>query len=180
MNRILLPLIGNCLFVYIDDIVVYSKSSEEHLKHLQQVFEIFSKYNLSLNLQKCKFFQEQVEVLGHVLSSTGLKTMPSKVQTIALWDTPKDVNDLRSFLGLASYYRKFIQNFSMIADPLFQLLKKNQEYILSNECNEAFEEIRQYLLSDPILNYPNFEKEFLIRTDACRWRKTNWNTQFVV
>jgi len=128
MNRILLPLIGNCLFVYINDIVVYSKSPEEHLKHLQQVFEIFSKYNLSLNLQKCKFFQEQVEVLSHVLSSTGLKTMPSKVQTIALWDTPKDVNDLRSFLGLASYYRKFIQNFSMIADPLFQLLKKNQEY----------------------------------------------------
>ena len=166
MNRILLPLIGNCLFVYIDDIVVYSKTLEEHLFHLKQVFEIFSHYNLSLNLQKCKFFQEKVEVLGHVLTPNGLKTVPSKVQSIALWNAPRNVNELRSFLGLASYYRKFIQNFSIIADPLFKLLKKNQKYIWSNECNEAFENIRQYLLSDPILSYPDFNKEFIVRTDA--------------
>ena len=166
MNRILLPLIGNCLFVYIDDIVVYSKSVEEHLEHLKQVFEIFSKYNLSLNLQKCKFFQKSVEVLGHVLTPDGLKTMPSKVQSIALWEPPRDVGELRSFLGLASYYRKFIQNFSMRAEPLFKLLKKNQEYIWTPDCNDAFEDIRQYLLSDPILIYPDFEKEFIVRTDA--------------
>ena len=166
MNRILLPLIGKCLFVYIDDIVVYSRSLEEHLYHLKQVFDIFSKYNLSVNLQKCKFFQKSVEVLGHVLTSKGLKTVPSKVQSIALWDVPRNVSELRSFLGLASYYRKFIQNFSIIADPLFQLLKKNQEYIWSNECNDAFEEIRQCLLSDPVLSYPDFNKEFIVRTDA--------------
>ncbi len=93
MNRILLPLIGNCLFVYIDDIVVYSKSLEEHLYHLKQVFEIFSKYNLSLNLQKCKCFQEKVEVLGHVLTPEGLKTVPSKVQSIALWNSPRNINE---------------------------------------------------------------------------------------
>ncbi len=149
-----------------DDIVVYSKSLEEHLEHLKLVFEIFSKYNLSLNLQKCKFFQEKIEVLGHVLTSKGLKTIPSKVQSIALWDNPKDVNELRSFLGLASYYRKFIQNFSIIADPLFKLLKKNTKYNWSKECQEAFLNIKECLLSDPILSYPNFDKEFIIRTDA--------------
>ena len=105
-----------------DDIVVYSTSIEEHLEHLKQVFEIFSKYNLSLNLQKCKFFQESIEVLGHVLTPNGLKTVPSKVQSIALWEAPKNVNELRSFLGLANYYRKFIQNFSIRADSLFKLL----------------------------------------------------------
>jgi len=166
MNRILLPLIGECLFVYIDDIVIYSKSLEEHLLHLKQVFEIFLKYNLALNLQKCKFFQEKVEVLGHVLTPNGLKTAPSKVQSIALWNAPTNVNQLRSFLGLASYYRKFIQNFSLRADPLFQLLKKNNDYIWTKECNEAFEDIRQCLLTDPILSYPDFSKEFIIRTDA--------------
>ena len=166
MNRILLPLIGKCLFVYIDDIVVYSKSLEEHLEHLQQVFEIFSKYNLSLNLQKCKFFQTSVEVLGHVLTPNGLKTVPSKVQSIALWNALRNVNELRSFLGLASYYRKFIQNFSIRAEPLFKLLKKNQEYIWTPDRNEAFEDIRQCLLSDPILSYPDFDKEFIVRTDA--------------
>ena len=166
MNRILLPLIGKCLFVYLDDIVIYSRTLDEHLKHLKLAFEIFSKYNLSLNLQKCKFFQESVEVLGHVLTSKGLKTIPSKVQSIALWDNPKDVSELRSFLGLASYYRKFIQNFSIIADPLFKLLKKNSKYIWSNECEEAFENIKECLLNDPILSYPDFKKEFIIRTDA--------------
>eukprot|EP00833_Pecoramyces_ruminatium_P000407 jgi/Orpsp1_1/1174439/evm.model.c7180000050100.1 len=124
MNRILLPLIGKCLFVYIDDIVVYSTSIEEHLEHLKHVFEIFSKYNLSFNLQKCKFFQESIEVLGHVLTPNGLKTVPSKVQSIALWEAPKNVNELRSFLGLASYYKKFIRNFSIRADSLFKLLRK--------------------------------------------------------
>lgn len=84
MNRILLPLIGKCIFVYIDGIVVYSKSIEEHMKHLKEIFEIFSKYNLSLNFQKYKIFQESVEVLGHVLTSKGLKTVPSKVQSIVL------------------------------------------------------------------------------------------------
>ena len=166
MNRILLPLIGKCLFVYIDDIVVYSKSVEEHLEHLKQVFEIFSKYNLSLNLQKCKFFQRTVEVLGHVLTPEGLKTVPSKVQSIDLWNAPQNVSELRSFLGLASYYRKFIQNFSIRTDPLFKLLKKDQKYIWTSECNEAFEDIRQCLLSDPILSYPDFDKEFIVRTDA--------------
>jgi len=166
MNRILLPLIGKCLFVYIDDIVVYSTSIEEHLEHLKQVFEIFSKYNLSLNLQKCKFFQESIEVLGHVLTPNGLKTVPSKVQSIALWEAPKNVNELRSFLGLASYYRKFIQNFSIRADSLFKLLKKNQPYIWTSDRNEAFEDIRHCLLSDPILCYPDFDKEFIVRTDA--------------
>ena len=166
MNRILLPLIGNCLFVYIDDIVIYSKSLEEHLQHLTEVFKIFEKYNLSLNLQKCKFFKTEVEVLGHVLTPNGLKTIPSKVQKIALWDNPRDINELRSFLGLASYYRKFIQNFSIIADPLFKLLKKNQPYNWTDKCTEAFEEIKQYLLSDPILSYPDFDNEFIIRTDA--------------
>ena len=89
-----------------------------------------------------------------------------KVQSIALWDNPIDVNELRSFLGLQSNYRKFIKNFSIIADPLFQLLKKNTKFVWSTKCQEAFETIKEFLLSDPILIYPDFEKYFIIRTDA--------------
>ena len=166
MNRILLPLIGECLFVYIDDIVVYSKDIKEHIKHLRQVFEIFSKYNLSINLQKCQFFKKEVEVLGHVLTADGLKTSPNKVQNIALWKRPTNINELRSFLGLTSYYRKFIKNFSIRASPLFKLLKKNSKFTWNEKCNNAFEDLRQCLLEDPILIYPNFNKPFIIRTDA--------------
>ena len=143
MNSILLPLLGKCLFVYLDDIVIYSKSLKEHLDHLEQVFKIFSMYNLSLNIQKCKFFQERIKVLGHVLTSKGLKTIPSKVQSIAQWDNPKDVNELRSFLGLGSYYRKYIKNFSIIVDLLFQLLKINTNFVWSTKCQEAFETIKE-------------------------------------
>lgn len=166
MNRILLPLIGECLFVYIDDIVVYSKNLEDHIKHLKKVFEIFTKYNLSINLQKCKFFKEEVEVLGHVLTTDGLKTAPSKVQSIALWERPNNINELRSFLGLTSYYRKFIKNYSIRANPLYKLLKKDTKFIWDENCNYAFEDLRKCLLSDPILIYPDFNKPFIVRTDA--------------
>jgi len=166
MNRILLPLIGECLFVYIDDIVIYSRNIKEHMEYLRQVFEIFSKYNLSINLQKCQFFKKEVEVLGHVLTAEGLKTSPNKVQNIALWERPTNINQLRSFLGLASYYRKFIANFSIRASPLFKLLKKNSKFIWDDKCNDAFEDLRQCLLKDPILVYPDFNKPFIIRTDA--------------
>jgi len=123
MNRILLPLIGEYLFVYIDDIVVYSKNIKEHIQHLKKVFNIFTKYNLSINLQKCQFFKKEVEVLGHVLTPDGLKTSQNKVKSIALWDKPTNINQLRSFLGLTSYYRKFIKNYSIRANPLFKLRK---------------------------------------------------------
>jgi len=168
MNRILLPLIGECLFVCIDDIVVCSKSIKDHIEHLKQVFEIFSKYNLYINLQKCQFFKTEVEVLGHVLTPEGLKTSPSKVQSIALWSRPTNINELRSFLGLASYYRKFIKNFSIRASPLFHLLKKNSEFIWDTNCNDSFEDLRQCLLQDPILSYPDFNKPFIVRTDASK------------
>ena len=143
MNRILLPLIGECLFVYIDDIVVYSKNLEDHIKHLKKVFEIFTKYNLSINLQKCKFFKEEVEVLGHVLTTDGLKTAPSKVQSIALWERPNNINELRSFLGLTSYYRKFIKNYSIRANPLYKLLKKDTKFIWDENSNYTFEDLRK-------------------------------------
>ena len=166
MNRILLPLIGECLFVYIDDIVVYSKNIKEHIQHLKKVFNIFTKYNLSINLQKCQFFKKEVEVLGHVLTPNGLKTSQNKVKSIALWDKPTNINQLRSFLGLTSYYRKFIKNYSIRANPLFRLLKKNSKFNWDNKCNNAFEDLRQCLLTDPILVYPDFNKHFIIRTDA--------------
>lgn len=92
MNRILLPLIGKCLFVYIDDIVVYSKTLEEHIYHLKLLFKILRKYKFTINIEKCDFCKQSVEVLGHVLTTNGLKTAPSKVQAIALWENPKNVN----------------------------------------------------------------------------------------
>jgi len=124
INRILFNLLGKCVFVFLDDILIFSNSIEEHLQHLKQVFEIFRKYEVKINIGKCCFFKEEVEVLCHVVSKNGLKTIKSKIDSVAKWLKPKDISELRSFLGSVGYYRKFIHNFTVLAAPLYKLLRR--------------------------------------------------------
>jgi len=166
MNRILMPLIGKCLFVYMDDILVYSPTLEQHLKDLENVFSIMRKYNFSINLNKCEFCKNSVEVLGHILSDEGLKPVPNKVFAISSWKTPTNVTQLQSFLGLVSYYRKFIPNFASLADILYKLTSKNSSFAWTNDHSVAFELLKKSLCSNPILKYPDPKKPFIIRTDA--------------
>ena len=166
MNRIFFPLIGKCMFVYIDDLVVFSPNIEQHFRDLYDVFEIIKDNGLKINIEKCNFLMNEVEVLGHMLSVDGIKPVEKKVEIIKYWEAPKDVSGLRSFLGSVGYYRKFIPNFSKIANPLFQLLKKDVPFVWDKNCQSSFEDLKEKLLNYPILRFPDFKRNFIIRTDA--------------
>ena len=168
MNKIFFELIGECVFIYIDDIVIFSKDINEHILHLRRVFKILKDNGLKINLEKCSFFKKEVSLLGHKLSTDGISPIPEKVKTIVNWLPPKNTTQLKSFLGAIGYYRKFIKNFAQIAKPLFYLLKKNSIFNFSEECIKAFEELKNKLIQAPILTPPDFSKPFIIRTDASR------------
>ena len=122
-----------CL-IYLDDVIVFGKTFEETIENLRLVFDRFRDANLKLKPSKCTFFQNEVKYLGHIVSVDGVKCDPEKVSSVKYWPVPESVSDVRSFLGIASYYRKFIENFSTIAFPLTQLTSKNKRFIWTDEC----------------------------------------------
>jgi hypothetical protein len=155
--------------VFFDDILVYSKSHEEHLHHLHQVLELLSKDQWVVKLKKCQFAKQQIHYLGHILSANGIQTDPTKVEAVLNWPPPGNVRELRGFLGLAGFYRKFVRHFAIIARPLTNLLKKNVLFVWTNEHQQAFQALQQALCSAPILGIPNFSKPFAIEIDACQY-----------
>lgn len=169
MNSTLRPLLRKCVIVFFDDILVYSKSLTEHTQHLQQVLQLLRKDQWKVKFSKCAFGQQQISYLGHVVNSAGVSTDPSKIQSIAQWPTPVSAKQVRSFLGLAGYYRKFVKHFGIIARPLFNLLKKQIPFVWTEATNTAFELLKQNLISAPLLALPNFHKQFTIDTDACEY-----------
>ena len=148
--------------------MVCSKSLEEHLQHLQQTFERLRKAGLTLKPKKCAFLQKQVIYLGHVISSDGISPDPSKTQKVRDYPVPTDVKKVRQFLGLASYYCRFIPDFAKIAKPLHSLTKKGEVFQWYVKCQEAFGMLKQKLISASVLSYPKFgpEEEFIVETDA--------------
>jgi hypothetical protein len=166
MDTVLRDILWQFVVVYIDDINVGSKTFEEHLEHLEQVFLRLKKAGLKLSPEKCFFFKQELPFLGHVVSRSGIQTDPEKLRTIRDFPIPKDLTQLRGFIALASYYRKFVKNFSSIAEPLNRLLKKNTPYIWGKDQQMAFEKLKICLMTPPILAYPNFEKPFILYTDA--------------
>jgi hypothetical protein len=129
MNTTLKPLLRKCIIVFFDDILVYSSFFEQHLVHLRQVFDLLAKDQWLIKLSKCKFAQESISYLGHVISSQGVGTDPSKIESIQQWPQPTDAKQLRSFLGLVGYYHKFVQHFAVLARPLNDLLKKGSLFV---------------------------------------------------
>jgi len=128
MNHVLRNLIGKCVVVYFDDILIYSKSHNEHLEHLRAVLVILREQQLYANLDKCSFCLDHVVFLGYVVSSKGIQVDKEKVKAIQEWPTPKNVSEVRSFHGLASFYRRFVKDFSTLASPLNELVKKNVSF----------------------------------------------------
>ena len=128
MDKVLVPLNLKCALVYIDDIIVYSKSFEDHLKHLRLVFERIANANLRINFDKCEFIKRQVSFLSHLIGKNGIKPDFTNVEKVKEYPVPESVKDVRGFLGLAGYYRKFIQNFAQVAKPLHKLLRKNATF----------------------------------------------------
>lgn len=166
MNRIFFPLIGDCLFIYMDDLVIFSPTFEKHLIDIERVLKIMKENDIKVNLEKSHFFRSEVEVLGHKLTTKGIKPMDTKILAIANWTKPLNITELRSFLGAVGYYRKFISRFSQLANPLFGLLKKNAKYEWSEKQESSFNLLKDMLIKAPILQFPNFKNPFIIRTDA--------------
>jgi hypothetical protein len=168
MNTTLAPLLRKCVVVFFDDILIYSSTFEEHLKHIKQVLQLLLKDQWQVKLSKCTFAQNQIHYLGHIISDKGIATDPVKVSTIFVWPQPTDVKQLRSFLGLAGYYRRFLKHFAIISKPLTALLKKHTLFVWTVDHDVAFNTLKLALTSAPVLAVPDFSKRFCIETGACK------------
>jgi hypothetical protein len=166
MNSIFATLLRKSVLVFVDDILIYSKSLEGRKHHLQQVFEILQQHSLYLKKSKCSFGRSELEYLGHIISAQGVSTDPDKIKAVQQWPTPIDCKQLRSFLGLAGYYRKFIRHYGTISKPLTDLLKKNTVYVWTPQLQSSFDTLKEALVTAPVLILPDFTKEFCIETDA--------------
>ena len=168
MQVVLAGLEWDCCFVYIDDILIASQSFEEHMHHLQLVFERLRQAGLRLKPKKCLFLRERVPYLGFVISKYGIQVDPSKTDKVKNFPTPTDPTSVRSFVGLASYYRRFVPRFAAIAAPLHRLTKKDVKFEWSEECETAFCRLKSLLTEAPVLVYPRFGEgeHFLLETDA--------------
>ena len=152
--------------LYLDDVICFGKSFNEALSNLELVLQRFKDANLRLKPSKCKLFQRSVEFLGHIVSDKGVSCDPKKIEAVQDWERPQCVKDVRSFVGFAQYYRKFIRNFSAIATPLYELTKKKVKFQWSQKCEEAFQLLKRKLVEAPILAYPTREDTFILDTDA--------------
>jgi hypothetical protein len=150
MNSVFMNELDKFVVVFIDDILIYSQSKAEHAKHLRIVLQRLRDHKLYAKLSKCEFWLDSVNFLGHTISKDGISVDPSKVQEVMDWKPPKSVHQIRSFLGLAGYYRRFIPDFSRIAKPMTELLKKGVEFVWSEECDQAFHTLRKHLTSAPV------------------------------
>jgi hypothetical protein len=166
LNSIFMPELDKFVVVFIDDILVYSKNEAEHTKHLHTVLQRLRDHQLYAKLSKCDFWLREINFLGHTISQDGISVDPEKVQEVLNWKPPTNVRQIRSFLGLAGYYRRFIPGFSRIAKPMTELLKKGVKYEWSQKCEDAFHTLRQHLTTAPVLAQPDNTKSFEVYCDA--------------
>lgn len=169
MNSALSGLQGIQCFVYLDDIVIYSYDLETHISKLTNIFDRLRHYNLKLQPDKCEFLRKEVSYLGHIITDNGVKPNPEKTKAVENFPIPKCAKDIKSFLGLVSYYRRFIPNLSKTAKPLTNLLKKDIPFLWQNDQQLAFESLKSALTSAPILAYPDFTKPFVLTCDASNY-----------
>ncbi|GJZ75284.1 putative reverse transcriptase domain-containing protein [Tanacetum coccineum] len=168
MNRVCKPYLDKFVIVFIDDILIYSKSKEEHAEHLKLILELLKKEELYAKFSKCDFWLSRVQFLGHVIDSEGIHVDPAKIESIKDWASPKTPTEIRQFLGLAGYYRRFIKGFSKIAKPMTKLTQKNVKFDWSEKAEAAFQLLKQKLCSAPILSLPEGSENFVVYCDASR------------
>ena len=166
MNRVFRPFLDKFVIVFIDDILVYSKSWEEHEYHLRVVLQTLRENQLYGKLSKCEFWLDKVTFLGHVIFREGISVDPNKVEAVVKWERPTNVIEVRSFLGLASYYRWFVEGFSRLATPLTHLTQKNVKCEWIEECERSFLELKSRLSTTPILIIPTSTSGFVVFSDA--------------
>ncbi|KAL0551946.1 hypothetical protein IC582_011039 [Cucumis melo] len=168
MNRVFKDFLDSFVIVFIDDILIYSKTEAEHEEHLHQVLETLRANKLYAKFSKCEFWLRKVTFLGHVVSSEGVSVDPAKIEAVTNWPRPSTVSEIRSFLGLAGYYRRFVEDFSRIASPLTQLTRKGTPFVWSPACDSSFQELKQKLVTAPVLTVPDGSESFVIYSDASK------------
>eukprot|EP00873_Tetraselmis_striata_P038562 jgi/Tetstr1/458826/TSEL_045209.t1 len=168
MNRILSPYLGKFCVVYLDDVLIYSKTAQEHLEHIRLVLRELQRHHLHIKLSKCSFGRTSVEFLGHIVEAGQIKMDPRKVEAVQQWPVPKTVKDVRGFLGLAGYYRKFIHNFAAVAAPLHDLTKNQPEFVWTPRADAAFRALKDAMVRAPVLSIPDTSADarYTLYTDA--------------
>ena len=156
----------NFAIAYLDDIIIFSRTVEQHLDHIKQVFEKLRSIHLSMKLSKCHFFTKEIQYLGHILSTKGIRPLPSKTQAIRNMCPPKKLKQVCAFLGLVGYYRKFIRNFTKITKPLTLLTHQQAKFKWTPTHHNAFLTIKESVVQAPILQYPNPVKHYIVYTDT--------------
>ena len=151
MNRVFRPYVDQFVVVFIDDILVYSKDAQEHEQHLKIVRKTRREKKLYAKLRKCDFWLKEVSFLGHIMSAEGIRVDPTKIEAIVNWKPPRNVTEVRSFLGLAGYYKRFLIGFSVITSPLTKLLRKGIKFEWMDKCQNSFEQLKGMLVEAPVL-----------------------------
>ncbi|KAK1607756.1 hypothetical protein QYE76_031429 [Lolium multiflorum] len=168
MNKIFMNFLDKFVVVFIDDILIYSKTEEEHEQHLEIILETLRQHKLYAKFSKCEFWLKEVGFLGHILSAGGIAVDPAKIKTVAEWKVPTTQTEVRAFLGLAGYYHRFVEGFSSIARPMTQLLKKDKKFDWTDKCEESFQKLKARLTTAPILIMPDITKPFDVYCDASK------------
>jgi hypothetical protein len=168
MNKVFMEYLDKFVVVFIDDILIYSKNDSEHEEHLRMVLQKLRDNQLYAKFTKCDFWLDEVHFLGHIISKGGIAVDLAKVTAIMDWKTPSTVLEIRSFSGLAGYYRRFIEGFSKIAKPMTSLLEKGKEFKWTEECQESFDQLRSKLMAALVLIMADLQKNFDIYCDASR------------
>ena len=166
MNRVFRPYVDQFVVVFIDDILVYSKDAQKHEQHLRIVLETLREKRSYAKLSKCDFWLKEVSFLGHIVSVEGIRVDPATIEAVANWKSPQNVTEVRSFLGLAGYYRRFVRGFSVIASPLTKLVKKGIKFEWTEKCQNNFEQLKGMLVEAPVLTRPTSRKEYTLYSDA--------------
>ena len=166
MQLILRPVLGKQAFVFLDDVIVFSRSFQEHITDLDNVLSLIKEAGLKVSPEKCSFAKTSIKYLGHIVSSSGIQVDPAKTTAVQNMIEPKNAKEVRRFIGVASYYRRFVQNFSELAAPLTELTRKKAKFEWKDIHQLAFEKIKRALITAPILQYPDYSKQFKLCTDA--------------
>ena len=178
-QRLINEVLTDCTFAmgYLDDIIIFSKTEEEHLEHLETIFNQLREAGLKLKLQKCSFFKKHIQYLGHLISDEGIQPLPEKLESIAKMPIPKNAKQVKQFFGLVGYYRKFVPRFADISRILTNLTRKDQEFKWTLECDKCFHMLKDYLQEAPILRYPDPAASYTLYTDASKYAYAGVLTQ---
>ena len=166
INRVFRPYLDRFVVVFIDDILVYSINEQEHEQHLKIVLQTLREKKLYAKLSKCDIWLKVVSFLGHIVSAKGIRVDPAKFEAVVNWKPPQSVTEVRSFLGLARYYKRFVKGFSVIASPLTKLLRKGVKFEWTDKCQNSFEQLKEMLVEAPVLMQPTSGKEYTLYSDA--------------